>query len=318
MWQDLRFALRQLRKSPIFALVAVFTLALGIGANTAIFTLLDQALLRMLPVSHPEQLVRLRFEGLHNGNVNFYGGDEHDYFSLPAYRELRDKNSVFSGVIANSEAQVGVRWNNQPELASAELVSGNYFDTLGVQPALGRLLIPADDAADNSNPVVALSFNYWKTRFNSDPGIVGKALLINGQPFTIIGVIDPGFKSAISGYAPKVFFPLSTTKLVNPGMSDSNDVRSAWLTIEARLKPGETGAGAKPASIRSGKLFAGSSWCKPANPRNWFDAVFCKTQSCFCWTTPADSRPCAMTFAFRSHPDGHGGTGSADGLRERV
>jgi predicted permease len=245
MWQDLRFALRQLRKSPIFALVAVLTLALGIGANTAIFTLLDQALLRMLPVSHPEQLVRLRFEGLHNGNVNFYGGDEHDYFSLPAYRELRDKNSVFSGVIANSEAQVGVRWNNQPELASAELVSGNYFDTLGIRPALGRLLIPADDAADNSNPVVALSFNYWKTRFNSDPGIVGKALLINGQPFTIIGVIDPGFKSAISGYAPKVFFPLSTTKLVNPGMSDPNDVRSAWLTIEARLKPGETRAGAE-------------------------------------------------------------------------
>lgn len=245
MWQDLRFALRQLRKSPIFALVAVLTLALGIGANTAIFTLLDQALLRMLPVSHPEQLVRLRFEGLHNGNVNFYGGDEHDYFSLPAYRELRDKNSVLSGVIANSEAQVGARWNNQPELASAELVSGNYFDTLGVQPALGRLLIPADDAADNSNPVVALSFSYWKTRFNSDPGIVGKALLINGQPFTIVGVIEPGFKSAISGYAPKVFFPLSTTKLVNPGMSDPNDVRSAWLTIEARLKPGETRAGAE-------------------------------------------------------------------------
>ena len=153
MWQDLRFALRQLRKSPIFALVAVLTLALGIGANTAIFTLLDQALLRTLPISHPEQLVRLRYEGLHNGNVNYYGGDEHDYFSLPAYRELRDKNSVFSGVIANSESQVGVRWNNQPELAYGEMVTGNYFDVLGVQPAAGRLLIPADDVSENSVPL---------------------------------------------------------------------------------------------------------------------------------------------------------------------
>ncbi len=247
MWQDLRFALRQLRKSPIFALVAVLTLALGIGANTAIFTLLDQALLRTLPISHPEQLVRLRYEGLHNGNVNYYGGDEHDYFSLPAYRELRDKNSVFSGVIANSESQVGVRWNNQPELAYGEMVTGNYFDVLGVRPAAGRLLIPADDVSENGVPVVALSFNYWKSRFNSDPSVVGKALLVNGQPFTIVGVVQPGFKSAISGYAPNVFFPLSATKLVAPGMYEPSDFNSAWLTIEARLKPGETLAHAEAA-----------------------------------------------------------------------
>ena len=98
MWQDFRFALRQFRKSPVFALVAVLTLALGIGANTAIFTLLDQVLLRMLPINHPEQLVRLRYEGSHSGSINYYGGDEHDYFSTPAYRELRDRNSAFSGV----------------------------------------------------------------------------------------------------------------------------------------------------------------------------------------------------------------------------
>ena len=159
MWQDLRFALRQLRKSPVFSFVAVLTLALGIGANTAIFTLLDQALLRTLPVAHPEELVRLRFSGLHEGSINFYGGDEHDYFSYPNYRELRDKNTVLSGLIADDEAQVGVQWNNQPELASAELISGNYFDVLGVRPAMGRLILPSDDAGQNGNPVVALSFS---------------------------------------------------------------------------------------------------------------------------------------------------------------
>ncbi len=234
---DLRFALRQIRKAPVFAAVAIITLALGIGANTAIFTLLDQALLRNLPVSHPEQLVRLRYQGVHSGNINYYGGDEHDYFSYPAYRDLRDKNTVLSGVLANDEVQVGVQWNNQPELVSGELVSGNYFDLLGVRSATGRLIIPGDDTMPNGNAVVVLSFNYWKTRFNCDPSVIGKNLTVNGRPFVIIGVLQPGFRSVISGYTPQVFFPITTTPLVNPAMADFNDVRSAWLTIVARLKP---------------------------------------------------------------------------------
>ncbi|MGC2112747.1 MAG: ABC transporter permease, partial [Candidatus Korobacteraceae bacterium] len=179
------------------------------------------------------------FAGVHAGNVNFYGGDEHDYFSYPIYHELRDRNTVLSGILANAEAQAGVRWNNQPELVAAEQISGNYFDLLGVRPAIGRLIIPADDAAQNGSPVVALSFNYWKARFNSDPGVVGKTLMVNGQPFTIVGVVQPGFRSVISGYAPQVFFPIMTTPLVNPGMvADFNDLRSAWLTVVGRLKPG--------------------------------------------------------------------------------
>ena len=237
---DLQYACRQMKKSPGFAIVAVLTLALGIGANTAIFTLLDQALLRNLPISHPEQLVRLRFSGLHAGNVNYYGGDERDYFSYPAYRELRDQNAVFSGMVANSEAQVGVRWKDQPELADSELVSGNYFDVLGVRPAVGRLMVPADDAAQNGNAVVVLSFSYWKERFNSDPGVIGQALPVNGHPVTIVGVAQPGFRSVISGYDPKLFFPMVTQPLVNPQGNTLDDFRSAWLTIEARLKPGET------------------------------------------------------------------------------
>jgi hypothetical protein len=238
MLQDLRYALRQIRKTPVFTAVAVITLALGIGANAAIFTLLDQALLRSLPVSHPEQLVRFRFLGLHTGNVNYYGGDEHDYFSYPTYRELRDKNTVLSGILANAKAQVGVQWNNQPELASAELVTGNYFDVLGVRPALGRLILPSDDLPPKGSPVVVLSFNYWKTRFNAAPGVVGKTLTVNGYPFTIVGVLPPGFRSVISGYSPQVIFPFFTTPLVNPAMDDFNDIRSQWLTVVARLKPG--------------------------------------------------------------------------------
>ena len=124
------------------------------------------------------------------------------------YRELRDKNSVsLAASWRTVEAQVGVQWNNQPELASAELVSGNYFDVLGVQPAAGTPAHSGRRRRRSGNPVVALSFNYWKERFNSDPGIVGKALMVNGHPFTIVGVVQPGFRSAISGYAPQSLLP---------------------------------------------------------------------------------------------------------------
>jgi putative ABC transport system permease protein len=142
--QDLRYALRQLRMSPGFAGVTIVTLALGIGANTAIYTLLDQVLLRSLQVTEPNRLVVLRFSGEDTGSTHARG-DSSFVFSHPMYRDLRDRNSVFSGLIATSWAQVGVQWNNQPDLADAELVSGNYFDVLGVQPALDRLLVAADD-----------------------------------------------------------------------------------------------------------------------------------------------------------------------------
>jgi len=235
---DLRYAARQLRKAPAFAAVAVLTLALGIGANTAIFTLLDQALLRALPVSHPEQLVRLRYVGSNTGHISAFGGDSHDYFSYPMFRDLRDKNRVFSGMLANVEIQVGVQWNNQSELVSGEMVSGDYFDVLGVRPAMGRPLLPSDDAAQNGNRVVVLSFNYWKAHFGSDPRVINQALYINGHPFTIVGVAQPDFHSAIAGYTPKLFVPMVTKAIVMPGSDKLEDRRSAWVNIIARLKPG--------------------------------------------------------------------------------
>ena len=141
LMQDVRYTLRQFRNKPGFAVVAVLTLALGIGANTAIFSLLDQALLRSLPVHEPERLVLFHYIGSNEGRTSSYGGDSNNYFSYLMYRDIRDRNSVFSGVIATDAVEVGVQWRNQPELVSGELVSGNYFETLGVKPAVGVYLL---------------------------------------------------------------------------------------------------------------------------------------------------------------------------------
>ena len=138
LMQDVRYALRQLRKSPGFTLTVILTLALGIGANAAVFTLFDQVLLRMLPVQQPQNLVRFEWSGGFSGSMSSFGGDSDNYFSYPAYKELRDHNQVFDGVLAADKAQVGISWHNQAENDDAEIVSGNYFQVLGLQPALQR------------------------------------------------------------------------------------------------------------------------------------------------------------------------------------
>jgi predicted permease len=235
--QDVRYALRQLLKAPGFALTAVATLALGIGANTAIFTVFNQVLLRTLPVEKPGELVRLSFIGSDMGHVSAFGGTDLDFLSYPMYRDLRDRNTVFSGLIADDETQVGAVWKSQPELLSAEIVSGNYFDVLGVKPAAGRLLLSSDDVVKEGSPVVVLSHDYWKTRFDSSRDVVNQTLLINGHPFTIVGVAAQGFSSAINGYTPKVFVPLTMKLQVIAGRDDLDDHRSRWLNVVGRLKP---------------------------------------------------------------------------------
>ena len=234
--QDLRYALRQLRNNPGFTAVAVVMLALGIGANTAIYTLLDQALLRSLPVTEPNRLVLLRFSGDDTGSSTHARGDSSLVFSYPMYRDLRDRNSVFSGLIATSWAQVGVQWNNQPDLADAELVSGNYFDVLGLQPALGRLLVPADDMIENGNPVAVLSFSYWQRRFSADAKIVNENISINGHPFTVVGVAPRGFHSVVRGDNPAVFVPMTMKPEITPDWNDLGQRRSRWLYVVGRLK----------------------------------------------------------------------------------
>jgi putative ABC transport system permease protein len=234
---EIRLGLRQMRKAPAFTIVAVLTLALGIGANTAVFTLLDQALLRSLPVSHPEQLVRLHWTGDAPGHFNSYGGDDTDYFSYPMYRDLRDTNQVMQAVIANDQQNVAVRWNNKPDMASCELVSGNYFEGLGIRPALGRLFVPSDESL-SGNLVTVLSFNYWKTHFASDPTVINQTLFINTQPFTIVGVAPPGFHSIVAGSVEDVFVPVTAKGVITPRWQDLEDRRSQWLTLSGRLKPG--------------------------------------------------------------------------------
>jgi putative ABC transport system permease protein len=239
---DLRFALRQLRRSPGFALTAILTLALGIGANTAIFSLLDQALLRSLPVRNPHELVILEGTGkAWEGSMHNHGGDSESYFSYPMYKDLRDQNQAFDGLIATLPAGIGISRNNSSENGEAELVSGNYFTVLGVNPALGRLFTQNDDLQKDANPVAVLSFDYWKNHLGADPSVIGSTLAINAHPFQIVGVAAPGFSSAVWGQTPSLFVPITMLEEVIPGGGKRLDNhRDRGLNIIGRLKPGES------------------------------------------------------------------------------
>lgn len=249
MWNDLKFALRQLRKSPGFALAAVLTLAIGIGANTAVFSLFDQALLRSLPVRDPGQLILLEAtpSNVWNGSTWNAGGDSAAYFSYPMYKDLRDRNTAFDGLIATMQIQAGVMWRNHSSLVNAALVSGNYFDVLGVRPAAGRLLAQSDDVTKNGSPVAVLSFNYWKNHLDSDPRVIGQTLAVNGHPFAIVGVAAPGFHSAIWGSPADIFVPMTMKAVVTPSWDELSNPQARWLNILGRLKPGETRAQAQSA-----------------------------------------------------------------------
>jgi len=239
---NVRYALRQLKKSPGFTGTAVLTLALGIGASTAIFTLFDQALLSSLPVKNPQELVLLQFSGQNSGHVNEQGGDHpgaHPYFSYPMYRDIRDKAAVFNGLIATAVGNAGLSWHNSAEAVRAEIVSGNYFDVLGVRPAAGRLFANSDETAPGANPVAVLSFDYWKRRFSEDPTIVGQTIALNGTAFTVVGVVAPGFESAVWGDRPRVFIPMTMQKVIAPD-NDMTDRRSIWLKIIGRLPASRT------------------------------------------------------------------------------
>ncbi len=243
--QDVRYAIRQLRKSPGFAATAIVTLALSIGANTAIYSLFDQVLLRRLPVKDPKHLVFLEFTGADTGSTSDHGGPEGAYFSYPMYKDLRDRNSVFEGLIASDITQVGVQWHKQPELVNAEMVSGNYFDVLGVQPAAGRLFVQSEDMVPNANAVIVLSYAYWQRRFGLDPRIINDTIEVNGHPFTVVGVAAPGFQSVQVGFLPAVYTPMMMKPIVTPSWNDLDQRRSKWLNILGRVKPGMTTAQAE-------------------------------------------------------------------------
>jgi len=240
--QDLQYAVRTLRKSPGFSAVAILSLALGIGANTAIFSLLDQLLLRTLPVREPERIVQMAARGSHYGSN--WGMNAMSY---PMYRDFRDKAEVFDGVIARRSFTANMGYSGQTERAILEMVSGNYFQVLGVTAALGRVISPDDDKQKLGHPVVVLSMDYWKSRFGADPRILNQTVSVNSAPYTVIGVAQDGFKGLQVGDAAQMFVPTMMQEQIIPGLKLLEDRRTRFLNVFGRLKPGVPVAQAKAA-----------------------------------------------------------------------
>jgi predicted permease len=235
---DLRFAVRGLLRSPLFAIVAILSLALGIGANTAIFTLIDQILLRRLPVARPDELVMLYQQGTHNGSN--MGPRMHSY---PIYQQYQKSAEPLAEVLCRRLIETSVSIDNQTERLDAEMVSGNFFSMLGVQAAVGRVFnSQEDDQIYQGHPVVVLSHDYWTRRFARDRGVVGKKILVNNYPMTIVGVSAAGFAGIDPARSPQIRVPIQMKPQVAPEWEwvHMDDPRTRWVQVFARLKPGWT------------------------------------------------------------------------------
>lgn len=233
IWQDVRHGFRSLGRSPRFLAVVVLTLALGIGANTAIFTIVEQVLLRTLPVKEPGSLVVVVTEGRHVGAS--WGAH---MLSYPLFKDFRDREGVFDGVLCWRPELAAVNDGRGAERVEVELVSAGYFDVLGVPPALGRTFVAEDETAPGANPVAVLAHDFWRTRFAGDPNVVGRTLLINESAVAVVGVAAPGFRGVSLDSRPGMFLPITMKKLVTPWWSAWEDRRTQWVRVLARLKPG--------------------------------------------------------------------------------
>jgi hypothetical protein len=215
--QDVRYAFRALRRAPAFAAAAILSLSLGIGVNSAIFSVFDRLILRKLPVASPEQIVVLNSPGRKPGSTSAGdSGGSTQVFSYPLFRDLeRLQTKRLSGIAAHRDFDANLAFDGHTTRADGLLVSGSYFPVLRVSPALGRLLTVDDDRALGANPVVVLSHRYWTTRFASDPAVIGKALTVNGESLTIVGVAPEGFSGTTTMDYPDVFVPLTMTERVH-------------------------------------------------------------------------------------------------------
>jgi putative ABC transport system permease protein len=237
--RDIRYGFRSFLKRPGFTAIAIVTLALGIGANTAIFSLVNTVLLRPLPVPHPEQLVEVY--------GTFHNGADYTIQSYLNYKDYRDRNDVFSGLIAYRFAPMSVSHEGRNERVWGYLVSGNYFEVLGVQPFLGRYFAPEEDKTPGSHPVAVISYVCWQKRFASDRGIVGQALTLNGHVFTVIGIAPKGFFGTEVAYAPELFVPMMMAHEIEPGSGWLEHRGDDNLFVVGRLKAGVTSAQAESA-----------------------------------------------------------------------
>jgi predicted permease len=236
MWNDLAFFWRTLRRNPLFTAIAVLSLALGIGANTAIFSLLDQVTMRSLPVADPQRLVVLHTD--YNAPGSSTSDSMEAVFSYPMYRDLRGRDPAFAGVIARMGAGVTLARQGAAEQAAAEMVSGNFFQVLGVGAAIGRVLTPQDDGAPGANPVAVLSHEYWSTKCGGDPAILQQTLTVNGHPFVVVGVSEARFHGVRPGDTSDLYIPIAMQKAVKPTWDALEDRKFRWLNVFARLQPG--------------------------------------------------------------------------------
>ena len=244
---DLRYAFRSLARAPLFTAIAVVSMAFGIASNTAVFTLVDQIVFRKLPVDRPGELVQVHARGTES-----YGGGMGDgtELSYAMYRELRDGNEVFSGMFCRMPTTLHVGHQGRTERVLGELVSGTFFTELGVDPAAGRLFTPDDERAPGAHPYAVLAFGYWQSRFNGDPGVIGRRITVNGYPLEIAGVVEPRFAGFDVGRPAQVYVPVMMQPQMGPPWLQLDGRRFRWVQVFGRLRPGvaleQAAAGIQP------------------------------------------------------------------------
>jgi macrolide transport system ATP-binding/permease protein len=263
LWQDLRFGARMLFKTPGFTAVAVLSLALGIGANTAIFSLVDKVMIRKLPVDEPERLVVVSATSSRGLSTAF---------TYPDFADYREGNQVFEGLACYTQRALTLNDGGQAERIQGLIVSGNYFTALRVQPALGRGFLPEEDKTRGSHPVIVLSHGLWQRRFGADPGVVGKVIDLNSYSFTVVGIAPAEFTGAIPGFAPDVYVPVMMQGLVSPSwkfdpLFGPRSRGLAWLEVLGRLKPGVSREQAAAALTALGSQIAKANPNADGSPR---------------------------------------------------
>jgi predicted permease len=235
---DIRGGLRQLRLNPGFAAAAILSLALGIAANTSIFTLVDQVLLRLLPVQDPRALVQLHMEGGRFGSQN---GDGRHTFSYPIYLAFRDRGTVLAGLTGQYPDRVSLVSGDRADLADVSWAAANLFTVLGVRPHLGRVLTAGDDVGESGNPVAVLQYDFWRTRYEGRSDVVGSTIHLNGAPFTVVGVAAPDFTGTNAGVITQLWAPVTARTALDPGWPESlKNERYAWFYLTGRMKDGMT------------------------------------------------------------------------------
>ncbi|MDP1891363.1 MAG: ABC transporter permease [Gemmatimonadaceae bacterium] len=248
--RNIKLAVRTLLKTPFVSAIAILSLALGIGANAAIYSMFDQVLMRKLPVPEPGQLVNLSAPGPMPGSTSCNQAGNCDIiFSYAMFRDLEKAQTSFTGIAAHRSFSVSLGVRNEPVTGDGMMVSGSYFPVLGIQPAKGRLLRPDDDQVIGANFVAVLAYSFWEDAFGLDPNIIGQAMVINGKSYNIVGVAPQGFDGTTIGNKPKVFVPITMRGEVQR-FSRWEDRRVYWLYVFARLKPG-VGIDAARASINA-------------------------------------------------------------------